>query len=68
VNVGEAVGASVGGAVSDHFIPMPAPALLLSVVKRAKTLPDLAIKTPGVVVPLNFTSPKSTEEFTDVPS
>jgi hypothetical protein len=66
VSVGEAVGASVGGAVSDHLIPTPAPDPRLLDVKRTKTLPDLAAKTPGVVVPLN--SPKSVEEFTDLPS
>ncbi len=66
MNVGEAVGASVGGTVSDHLIPTPAPDALLSDVKRIKTLPDLAVKTSGMVVPPNL--PKSVEEFTDVPS
>jgi hypothetical protein len=65
VNVGEAVGASVGGTVSDHLIRTPDPAVLLSDVKRTKTLPDLAAKTPGVGAPLN--SPKSVP-VTDMPS
>ncbi len=66
MNVGEDVGASVAGAISDHLIPTPAPDPLLSDVKRTKTLPDLAAKMPGMVVPLNW--PTSVEEFTDMPS
>jgi hypothetical protein len=65
VNVGEDVGAGVAGAASDHLIPTPAPDPPPSDVKRTKTLPDLAVKTLGTVVPLNF--PKRLP-FQEVPS
>ena len=65
MNVGEAVGASVGGTVSDQLIRTPDPDPVLSDVKRTKTLPESAAKTPGTVVPLNW--PKSVP-VTDMPS
>ncbi len=63
--VGEVVGTIVAAAMSDHFIRTPAADPDSSDVKRTKTLPDLAIKTLGAVVPPNLAKRLP---FSDVPS